>query len=1114
MKISFFRLSSLLTLFSTAMVLIVASAGNAQTSNGTILGSVGDESGRAVVGATVTATSQQTGLERVTTSNSEGNYRIESVPPGVYDISTASTGFETAIQKNLVVPGTAIITANIVLKVGKTSEIVEVSADNAELNTDNGQLSGTLTAAEINNLPIASLSPYELALTLPGINPATQGGMSNGVNFDSGGGRSRANNFLIEGQDNNDAGIAGQGLQPENLEAYAQVQVISSAYTAEFGHGAGSVSNMLMKSGTNDFHGAVYERFQNSSLDAVDKQDHFNNSPIKTKYRENMPGFRVGGPVFHNKVFFFGSYQWDYYRSSANLAVLSIPTAAGIATLKALPSDTRLTNLLTAWGSLVGTVNPNNTKPLINLGPDPVTGASRGTVQVGTVQRNLGADTNGPEMDLTGDYLINKKDTLRLHLIRSSFLAPFDVFNFNGQLPGFDTNQNGVAYNAGIVETHVFSPTLINDLRASYGRIGFIFGLPASTTSNPLYNQPAVGVSDVTGYGIPTSVPQGRFHNTYQLQDTLSWTHGKHFVKIGTDEANIKVRDAIPFIFYGSISFSTDTASTPITVGPSAGTNFTYHGLPNLIDDFGGPSTSSLTQNFGSPTARPVFYYQNYFVEDTYRPMPTLSIDLGLRYEYNGAPFNTAATPWPGIDETQISCFPSANNSCNAKEQATGKNWAPRVGLAYSPELFGAHKTVVRAGFGAYYDVLFTNIMDNIQSTAPAAASPVIYSVGSSNSNRGTSSWYEQFVNLNKNPLATNTSDPIKNKLLRPMSMQWNLDVEQELPWTSSIHVSYVGERSEHLFGNTNLNPFFNDFYSGSRVTPSRGSIVVRDNSGDSEYSALWAELDHKINHNFLFRAAYTYAKLMDDSSEIFTFNNESSYQFSRYPTPRGKTDWGPSAYDHRQRLVMSYVWNPPIWHTEGGMQVLGNIVNRWVIAGVTQFQAGSPMNVEDGYDTDGDGIGNDRPVIGNPTAPLNTYAFDDSWFYGASQGTLCSGPSLWYTNLPCEVVTSSQVHWVIPAYGTHPLTPVSRNTLVSPRYQQWDMNIARQFKLHEKLTMDIRGEFFNIFNHGEAGIPNSSLISGINTDAYSNNGTNIFDNAAPTVSGHRHIRTVLTISF
>jgi hypothetical protein len=152
--------------------------------------------------------------------------------------------------------------------------------------------------------------------------------------------------------------------------------------------------------------------------------------------------------------------------------VLSIPTTAGLATLNALPSNPYLSNLLTAYGPLVGTINPNDTRPSIDLGPDPVTGVDRGTVEVGTVQRNLGADYNSPEADIKGDYIMSPKDTLNLRFIRTNFIAPYDVFNFPGQLPGFDTDQDGTAYNTGIVETHIFSPTVVNEFRLSYGASG------------------------------------------------------------------------------------------------------------------------------------------------------------------------------------------------------------------------------------------------------------------------------------------------------------------------------------------------------------------------------------------------------------------------------------------------------------------------------------------------------------------------------------------------------------------------------------------------------------------------------------------------------------------
>lgn len=1097
---------------------------SAQTSNGAIVGVITDSSGSAIVGATVTITSVDTGVIRTTLTNQEGTYRIESVLPGTYNVSATATGFETTVNKGLQVPGTAIVTASLVLKVGSTVDKVEVSADNAVLNTDNGQLSGTIGEQEIQNLPIASLNPYQLALTLPGVMNTQVGGFSNGVDFNVGGGRPRANNFLIEGQDNNDAGIQGQGLQPGNDEAVKEVVIIENAYTAEYGHGAGSVSNLIYKSGTNTWHGSVYERLQNSSLDTVDKNQLYDQTLCQqagggpsciaqiAKYRENMPGFAIGGPIIHDKLFGFASYQWDYYRSTAALSALTVPTANGFALLNNFSSNPRVANLVKAYGGLVGT-NTGLT-PAIPLGPDPVTGADRGTVEMGTVKRNLGADDDAPEIDLKGDYLINPKDTLTLRFIRTRFIAPYDVFNFTSQLPGFDSDQDGTSYNTGLVETHVFSPTLVNEARLSYGRIGFAFGLPASTLANPLYDQPAVGVSNMTGYGIPGNIPQGRFHNTYQLQDTISWTRGKHFIKIGEDIADIRVKDQIPFNFYGSTSFVNDTADTPVVSGGT----FKYTGLANLIDDFGGPN-STTAQNFGSPITQPRLFSQNYFAQDTYRPIATLSLDFGFRYEYNGAPFNATGTPYPGIDETNIACFPlTPGANCNTKQEADGSQWGPRAGIAWSPTLFGQNKTVIRSGFGVFYDVVFTNIIDNIQASAPNAASPVITSSATANGNRGTSSWYEQFGNLLQTPLPGNTAEPIVNHLLSPRTMHWNLNVEQELPWATTVQVGYVGERGEHLYGNTNLNPYVNDFFSGERVVPTRGMIVVRDNSDDSAYAGIWSELDHKFNHAFLFRASYTFGRAFDDGSEVFTTANESSYQFSRYPTHRGTTDWGPSEYDHRQRLVLSYILLPPTWHTDGGMKVVGNIVNHWALAGVTQFQSGSMHNIEDGYDTDGDGISNDRPVLGNSHAPMGTYAFDDSWFYGTSQGTLCSGPSLWFTNNPCEVVSPDQVHWIIPAYGTHPSTPIGRNSDIGPGFQQWDVNVQRSFQLHERLTLDFRGELFNLFNHGQVDtngyLENTTLISGIVTDNFTNNGTNTFASPTSDVNGHRHARLYLRISF
>ncbi|MBB5057184.1 hypothetical protein HDF16_001869 [Granulicella aggregans] len=1105
------RLFSGLRIFSHSTVAIallfavalIPKAFFGQSPNGTIVGVVVDPSGGVIVGATVTAVSAETGTTRTELTGSNGVYRIESVLPGTYKVTVAAPNFSSTDLQGLTVAASVVTPANITLKPGSASEQVLVEASNTGLNTDNGQLSGTISTKEISDLPISGLNPYSLALTLPGVTSVTQGGFSNGTTFTVGGGRPRANNFLIEGQDNNDAGILGQGLQPGNTEAVNEVTIIQNDYTAEYGHGAGSVSNLTYKSGTNNLHGSVFERLNNSSLDA---NDHYYNKNLidKTKYRENLFGFTVGGPVVKDKLFFFAAYQWDKYRSSTAGSVLTVPSAAGIATLQQYASNPRVANLLEAYGSLVGdpaVLIAAGGQTTIALGADPVTGIDRGNVQIGGVSRSLPVTSESPELDTKGDWVINAKNTVNFRYIRTSYTTPIDAGNFPGQLPGFDSDQTGTSHNAGIVFTHIFSPTLINDFRASYGRIGFTFGLPGTTTSNPLFGLPGVSITGLTGYGINTALPQGRFHNTYQLQDSVSWTHGKHFVKAGLDLANIRVLDQIPFNFYGTISY-----------GSVAGG---YTALANYIDDFGG-NGGSISQNFGSPTTRPSIYSQNYFVEDTYKPTPNASIDIGFRYEYNGAPFNSPGTPYAGIDYSNPACFPTAATSttpavvCNTKQQADGSGWGPRVGFSYSPKISDQHKTVIRSGFGVFYDVLFTNIIDNIQATAPNSSAPLVNSTTSAGP-RGVGTWSTKFSALNPNPLPTNTAEPISDHLLTPRTMHWNLTVEQELPGKFSAKINYVGERGNHLYSTTEFNPYINNFDSLARLIPTRGRIVVRDNSGDSNYHGLWAELDRKFSKGFLFRAAYTYGKAIDDTSEIFTTNNQSTYASASYPAAKKDIDTGLSAYDHRQRLVLTYIYQPPVWHTEGGMKIVGNLVNRWSIAGITQFQTGTPENVEVGYDVNGDGIGNDRPILGNPKAPLQTYGWDSSWNGDAPGAYACEGGEFWDTSDPCNPVAVSSVHWIVPGPGTRPAATIGRNSLISKGIQQWDMNLQRSFKVWRETTFDFRGELFNVFNHGNettgaGGVENTTLTSGIPFTA-GGYGDATFAEPGPALGGNRHVR-------
>lgn len=1092
---------------------VVGSTAFAQATNGTIAGTVVDPAGAAVAGASVKATSLETNDTRSAVTSKVGSYRIESVPPGNYKIDVSATSFATETVSSVNVPSSVITSVDVKLTIGAASTDIEVSSDAvAALKTDSGELSDTLSAVEINDLPIATLNPYSLATALPGVTTVTGDDFTNGFGFSVNGNRPRDNNFLIESVDNNDQGLHGQAFQPENIEAIQEVTFLLDSFSAEYGRG-GAVSNLVIKSGSNQFHGAAYERMSNSVLNAKDKGDVLFDNP-KEKYRENWFGFRVSGPAIHNRLFFFGSDQWDHFRSTSNGGILELPTTAGYATLQAYATRPQVANLLKAFGGLVGTnLNYANN---VSLGNDPVTGNPRGSVAFAGYQQFVGNDSNSSELEATSDLIVSESDKLRFRFIRSPNTVPLDLGNFPNQLPGFETEQAGVAYNAGVVHTHIFSPNVLNELRAAWSRIGFAFDLQPQTYANPLALSPGVSIANITatsssataGYGIPTNVPQGRFQNTYQLEDAFSWTKGTHSIKIGFDIEDQRIRDEIPFVFYGTIGYArsaaTCTPSSTVTCAPGTGS---YTALGNFIDDLGGTSSSASIQ-FGSPTARPTIWVQSYYAEDSWKIAHNFTLDLGLRYEYDGTPLNYL--PYPTVDSSNPTLFNSTTGYLTrTPELPNYREFAPRAGFNYAFN----EKTVVSGGAGLFYSHVFTNIIDNIQGSSPNAASKL---TTSSASGRGTANWSTAIATVqagSHQALAGDTSNFSVNNLREPLTFEYNLRVQQQLPAEFVLSVEYVGNRSEHEYATTEFNPYVDDLLSASRIFNNRGRMIREDNTADSNYNGLQFEAQHKAKHGLTFRADYTYSKLLDDGSEIFTGTgnaNLSTYEEIQYPSPRHR-EYAASAFDHRNRIAVSAVYVPPTWHAGEGYHWAGHIVNGWTFSGVSTFQSGQPVNVELGYDWNGDGISNDRPILLTKSAPLTNWAIkgDDPIFgFGLAPGTLCDGPEWWATNDPCHVVSAANTHWVASYAGSTQNT-VSRNYFFADHQSNTDFTLERSFHTFEHQDFMIRGEALNVFNHGSTGSPNSNLITGV---PYQGNIT--FGNRPLTVSGNRELRVYARYEF
>ena len=336
--------------------------------------------------------------------------------------------------------------------------------------------------------------------------------------------------------------------------------------------------------------------------------------------------------------------------------------------------------------------------------------------------------------------------------------------------------------------------------------------------------------------------------------------------------------------------------------------------------------------------------------------------------------------------------------------------------------------------------------------------------------------------------------------------------MERELPGGFTGQVGYVGTRGEHLYATTEFNPYLNNTVSFARLFNTRGRVIRLDNTGDSNYNGLQAGLVRKYRNGFQFRAAYTYSRAQDDESEIFSTASSgySTFPIVQYPSARKTTDYGLSAFDHRNRLVVSYIYELPKWDT--APRGVGEIVNGWQVSGVTQYQSGSPANVSIGYDWNGDGITNDRPQVANLKAPLATYAVrgDDPMLFGGAAGTYCDGAYALLSNDPCHPVAAGSFRWLLPFFGTTG-TPVGRNNFLTAGYNQWDFSVQKNFKTYKEQSFNFRAEMFNVFNHGNTGVPNLNLMTGIPLPG---SGDVTFGNEPLTVAGNRSIRIYLKYAF
>ncbi|MBD0324996.1 MAG: TonB-dependent receptor, partial [Pyrinomonadaceae bacterium] len=1068
-------------LMLVAVLLGLSLTAVAQTSRGTVSGTVADPTGAVIAGANVTLTNAETSVSRTTTANEEGFFRFEAVDSGTYTIIFAAPGFGEVTKTNIPVSANQTADVSTTLAPGGQQVTVDVTADAAALlQTEAPVRGGNIETKRVTELPYSGRNPVALALTLPGV--STNRGSQGVGTFSVNGARGRSNNFLIDGTENNDISVAGQGFQITNPDAIQEVAVQTSNFDAEFGRAGGAVVNVITKSGTNEFHGTVSFLYDTTRDDAISPLQS-RNTEVKEKKRnlsatEYIASGTIGGPVVfpfydgHNRTFFFGAYQQDRARSTSSVNLVT-PTAAGRATLTSVfgNSSANLNTYLAATSQTVGVSNPF----FIALGTAGTGGGSstvcpapagqRPCVEFGTFSRVYGATYKEPQWQTRLDHKISDRSQLSGRFLWDRQYQPLGG---TADFPGFDADFTARYYNFLVSETHIFSSRTTNEARVGYNRILFTF--PLSDPEGPAGQLPRITIqgSGASAIGASTTFPQGRIANNYVIQDTVTHVRGDHTLRFGVDYLRQIATQAAPFNPRGSLTYAASTGRTS---------------LANFIEDFGG-SGGSANRDFGSGIYFPQLNRIALFAQDRWRATDALTLTLGLRWEDFGTPYNALNTPaFTGLFNvdpvTRTGPF-SERNRANHDQN----NFGPSFGIAYAPSatgglmgrLIGEKRTVFRAGFQIGYDQFFNNIASNAQASSPnlvAASTPSTTSDGP----RGLPNLSSKFPTTAPPLSALSGQTLIDPRLSNPYYIRWSGGLQRTLPGNMILDLAYVGTRGVHLFLTEDYNP---TVPAALRITPPgattglsgrrdnlQGGRSVRTNGGESIYHAGQVEVRRRFANNLAFTGAYTWSKFLDNGSEVFGNTIGSNTAFQAIPTafaPNGlRNERSYSNFDRPHRASFTYVYELPWFREQRG--AIGHILGGFQLAGVTTFESGEPFSVFNNVDADAIGGALDRPLR-NPinnnvravpnvaTATVNpcNVAVGATYYLNPEAGNACINPS--------------QAEYVGLLAGSGIFGNAPRNSERTPGINNTNLNITKRTRISENTRLEFRAELYNVFNH------------------------------------------------
>jgi hypothetical protein len=1051
----------------------------AQSTSGNVTGTVTDATGAAVPGATVTATNIATDVAVTVKTDNSGGYTIGNLPAGKYNVSGTASGFSKFTLSDLTVDLNKTATANLKLSVATSSTQIEVTATaGAVLDQSTVQLTTTFSNEDLQSLPSATtgLGVLNVSLLSPGI--ASPGAVGAGTGPSVGGMRPRANNYMIEGVDNNNKSVTGPLIYIPN-DAVGEFTLITNQFSPDFGHSTGGQFNTTVVSGTNSFHGRAYEYFQNKDLNAVNAIA--GGKVPNPRYDNNRYGGQVGGPILKNKLFFFGNYERQTIGQSLQY-FLCTPTPAGFTTLASVPgfSATNLGEYTKYMPVSANQVDASNDNGCFNSDSGP----QFTTVYSGTdFNENIGVYGSGTAYQIPlGNYAIAAPNFSNFDAVTASMdwtISPKDnlrgryLYNTQGTsdtaaaIPAFFQTIPYRWQLVAISEYHNFTPNLTNEARIGYNRYYNItpsgdYTFPGLTAFPTMYFYD----QNFINMGPDGNAPQSTIQNLYEFVDNISWVKGNHTFKFGFDGRK--------FI-------------SPQQFTQRARGDYEWNFLTEYLHDlaptaYGERSTGNNTY-YGDQTA---FYG---YANDTYRMSPALTLNYGVRYEFTSVPVGERTQV-----QNSISSVPGLITFGVPQPQYW--NFAPRVGIAFAPD----PKTSIRAGFGMGYDVLYdnlgtlsfppqlsqTNDVDGGGPNDPASGSPNFLANG------GLSSVAAGFATPAEARAATAAYVP--NQSL-PYAETWSLGVQRVIGTNYTVEARYLGTRGIHLPAQIQLNkqpkvtsvyniPTFDSVPSDAALAAvpytladinARSSFVPAFQANgftskitsfqpysSSNYNGAAFSLTRRYTNGLSLNFAYTFSKTLDDATADV---------FSTTLTPRRPqssqnvaADYGLSALSRKHRLTMAGTWDLPFYKHSGWM--LRNVVGNWLIAPVYTYESPEPYTVLSGLDSN---LNSDSPytdrAIHNVHGVKGTGS-DVTPVYDPSRAALCSSGTQCTANTVGYVPVNPDAEYYVAGKGT--FANSARNSAYINPINNFDVTAQKGINLTERYRIEFQAQAFNVFNHAQ----------------------------------------------